>query len=802
MKQVVIVLVVLLAFIQKSVGQVLTVLNAQTNRPIVYASVLSNNPKASVITNAEGKAEISQLSGSTAIEIRSVGFRVERTSYKKLEANEFNVLLEPSNLLLDEVVIAGTRWRESSRNLAVKVTSISAEQVQLQNPQTAADLLETSGKVYVQKSQQGGGSPMIRGFAANRLLYTVDGVRMNTAIFRSGNLQNVINIDPFAVSQTDVVFGPGSVIYGSDAIGAVMNFQTIEPAFSFSDNPLISGKVIARYSSANNEQTGHFDLNVGWKKWAMVTSFSQWDFDHLRQGQFGPEDYLKGTYVQRQDGVDQIITQEDELIQRPSAYSQTNLMQKIRFRPNKSWDFQYGFHYSETSPYGRYDRHNRERNGAARYAEWDYGPQSWMMNLFTITHMKRVKLYDEAAIRLAHQGFAESRISRDLNDPIREIQKERVDAYSLNIDFVKDVGENLTLFYGAEGVFNDVTSKGSIEDISTQLIQDGPSRYPTATWSSYAAYLSSSYTLSSKLTLQGGVRYNQYALSASFDTTFYPFPFTNSDLNDGALTGSAGLVYRPFSTWQLTVNAGSAFRSPNVDDIGKVFDSEPGSIVVPNPNLDAEYAYNLDIGVAKRFGDRAKLSLTGYYTLLNNALVRRDYQLAGRDSLVYDGVLSQVQAIQNAAEAYVYGAQAGLEIRLLAGFGFETDLNYQVGKEELADGSTSPSRHVAPFFGVSRVTFRKGKLEAQVYSRFQGERSFNNLSVSERTKDEIYAKDAAGNNYAPSWYTLNIKAKYQVAESLLIATGIENITDQRYRPYSSGLSGPGRNFIMSVNVTF
>jgi len=91
-----------------------------------------------------------------------------------------------------------------------------------------------------------------------------------------------------------VLFGPGSVIYGSDAIGGVMSFQTLTPEFSLTDKPLVHGKAVTRYSSANNEKTGHVDVNVGWKRWAMVTSFRSWDYDHLRQGSHGPGDYIKG----------------------------------------------------------------------------------------------------------------------------------------------------------------------------------------------------------------------------------------------------------------------------------------------------------------------------------------------------------------------------------------------------------------------------------------------------------------------------------------------------------------------------
>ena len=183
-------------------------------------------------------------------------------------------------------------------------------------------------------------------------------------------------------------------------------------------------------------------------------------------------------------------------------------------------------------------------------------------------------------------------------------------------------------------------------------------------------------------------------------------------------------------------------------------------------------------------------------------MVRRDFQLAGQDSIIYDGSLSRVQAIQNAAVADVYGIQAGVEARLGAGFAFSTVLNWQHGEEGLDDGTRSPARHAAPFFGASRLTYRADRLELQLNTQYQGRRSAEDLPIEERSKDEIYAKDTNGNNYAPAWYTLNLKAHYALSETFSLGAGLENITDQRYRPYSSGLSGAGRNFILSLQANF
>ncbi|MCB0641034.1 MAG: TonB-dependent receptor, partial [Phaeodactylibacter sp.] len=644
----------------------------------------------------------------------------------------------------------------------------------------------------------------IRGFATNRLIYTVDGVRMNTAIFRGGNIQNVINLDPFATEHTEVLFGPGSVIYGSDAIGGVMSFKTLEPVLNTTAETSVHGKAVMRYATANNERTGHVDINLGWKKWAALTSFSTWNFDHLRQGSHGPDDYLKPYYVQRQDSMDVVITQEDPLLQVPSAYSQINLMQKLRFRPNVHWNFIYGFHYSETTPYGRYDRHNRIRNDLPRYAEWNYGPQQWLMHNLEVTHLADNALYDRMSLRLAMQGFTESRIDRSLNRADRSTQTEWVDAYSANLDLLRQLGDRNTLYYGVAYVLNEVQSEGEVLDITTGKTAIGASRYPMSTWASYGVYLNNEFRWSEKLAIQAGIRYNRFQLDADFSNNldFYPFGFSTAKLNNGALTGSLGAVIRPNENWLIRVNAGTAFRAPNVDDLGKIFDSEPGAVVIPNPDLEAEYAYNGDLGIAHHFGKAVRLELNGYYTLLQNALVRRAFTLNGQDSIPYDGELSQVQAIQNAAEARVYGLQVGLDVRLGRYFNFSTDLNFQDGEEELDDGTTSPSRHAAPFFGVSRLTYQARLFSLQFYAVYQGERSFEELAVDERGKDEIYAKDADGNNYAPAWYTLNVKASCPISGGFRINAGIENLTDQRYRPYSSGISGAGRNFVLSVQATF
>ncbi len=783
-------------------AQTVRVLDAQTGEPLPFVTVFNPDSGAHTSTDEAGEAGLANFKGAAAIEFRLLGYSPLRLSYFDLERNHFTVRMEAWAVSLDQVVVSASRWRQARREVPGKVLSVSPSGLEAGNPQTAADLLGSTGAVYIQKSQLGGGSPMIRGFAANRLLIAVDGVRMNNAIFRSGNLQNVISIDPFSLGSAEVFFGPGSVMYGSDAIGGVMSFSTLAPRFAEGKEKTVSGNTAARHASANGELTTHFSAAVGGEKWAALTSLTYNHFGHQRMGRHGPDDYLRPWYVDRINGQDVVRSNEDPLVQRPTGFDMTHLMQKVAFRPSGNWELSYGLHYAATTGYARYDRLIRTRNGLPRSAEWQYGPQTWRMNHLQADHHSNGKLFKEMSLHLAHQFFEESRIDRDFSSTRRSHRVEQVNAWSANLDFLLPLNGKTRLNYGFEAVLNDVNSNGTEEDLLTGNKSRGPSRYPQATWQSWGVYLSLQRPLAQKLRGQAGLRYSSFGINATFDTAFYPLSFSKAALNNGALTGSFGLVLFPSEKWTLSLNAATGYRSPNVDDMGKIFDSEPGAVVVPNPDLEAEYAYHLELGAAHIFGRYLKVDVAAFYTWLDDALVRRNFTLNGLDSIVYDGELSRVQAIQNAASARVYGFQLNAELKLPAGFGFHGNFNYQKGEEELSDGSSSPSRHAAPWFGALHGTYRSYGLLLDLNIRFSGERPYEDMPFEEKNKDYLYARDENGNPYAPGWYTLNFNARYQLNEKTSITAGVENLLDKRYRPYASGLTAPGRNVVMAVRVGF
>lgn len=799
-------LLLLLLCLHTVSAQILSIIDIETQQPIESVSITSLNPSILSETNHKGRADIEKFAQSTRIEFRRIGYQTIYTDYQTLQKNNFILQLTPITFTLDELVVSATRWNQSANKIPEKIHHIKKEEIALFTPQTTADMMRMSGKVFVQKSQLGGGSPMIRGFSTNRLLYTVDGVRMNSAIFRSGNLQNIISIDPYSVENSEILFGPSSVIYGSDAIGGVMSFQTLKPSFSYTKNPIVKGSVLGKYASANSENSYHVDANIGWQKLSILTSISSFNFGDLKQGKYGTDDYLKQYLVQQQPhGVDVVLTNPNPLVQSPSGYSQMNLTQKIAYKPNQYWLINLAQHYSETSSYSRYDRQLRTRKGKPRYGEWSYGPQIWSMSQLDINHDYPTLLYDQMTTRFAYQQFKESRIDRTFNKPTRETKEEQVDAYSLNIDFKKTIAQKHSLYYGMEYVINQVASTGwannTINDSTWQIAP----RYPQALWHSLAAYTNIQLRFSDKWTLQTGARYNHFGINGQFNQaskTTYQLPYDQLKMDNGAVTGSLGAVYRPNRTWVISSNLSTGFRAPNIDDMGKVFDSADGIVVVPNPDLKAEYALNGDINVANIIANTVKIDFSAYYTQLHNALTRTDFTLNQKDSMMYQGTMSRIQAIQNMAQSKVYGVQLGIEYKLPYHFVLSTDLNYQKGTNISANGSTTPSRHTAPLFGNVRLKYHKDKLTLIWYMDYQGERLAKDMPKEEKKKKEIYALDTNGNAYAPAWYTLNFKLNYQITPTLSLSGGVENITDRRYRPYSSGISGAGRNMLLSLKASW
>lgn len=781
-------------------SQKVKVLNLTNLKPIENVLIVNASQTQSSITNFKGEADLSMFSKTDQLLFQHPAYQRYSITIEALEKRNFTIKLNESHIKIDEVLISANKWEQKRNEIPNKIVAISSEEVELANPQTSADLLKSSNEVYVQKSQMGGGSPMIRGFSANSVLLVYDGIRMNNAIYRSGNLHNVISIDPNIVESAEIIFGPGSVIYGSDALGGVMDFHTKQPRFTSNHKPYVKANSFVRWSSANNENAGHIDLNFGYSKIAFLTSISFSSFDDLRMGNNGNDDYVRNEYVRTINDVDTIIPNIDDNIQVSSGYSQFNLAQKIRYKLSDHAILNYGVHYSKTSDIPRYDRLIQYDDSLLRYAKWEYGPMFWLLNTASLEYKKPNKLFDQSKLTLAYQIYEESRIDRKYKSASERTRTEDLDIISLNSDQVKKISEKTEIFYGLEGIYNRVESSGTEKDIKTDEITLASSRYPDGgtDYFSLAAYVSAKHSFNKFFTFNTGIRYSYHYLKSKLvDTTIYQFPYNEIKLTPSALNGSAGLVFHPFENTYFNLNLSSGFRAPNLDDVAKVFDSEPGKVIVPNKDLKPEYAYNIDLGFVQNIEDFIKLEFTLFYTFLRDVMVRRNFTFDGQDSILYDGEMSQVQAIVNASSANIYGFNANLFANITENFSFRTHVTAMGGEDN--DGYSI--RHVPPMFFTSHLIYIHDNFKADFYAEYNDEISADELAPSEQSKTYMYKLDANGNPYSPSWYTLNFKVAYQINEQIQMNVGLENIMDQRYRPYSSGIVAPGRNLMFSLRAT-
>nr|MCU0382786.1 TonB-dependent receptor [Cyclobacteriaceae bacterium] len=360
--------------------------------------------------------------------------------------------------------------------------------------------------------------------------------------------------------------------------------------------------------------------------------------------------------------------------------------------------------------------------------------------------------------------------------------------------------EKTSLFYGAELVTNKVSSVANRVDIVTGEVSDVSTRYPNGSdWRSLAAYASVRHQLNSTVTLNASARYTHVYTYSVFDKTFFPFPFDEAKLNNGAWNGSVGATFKMADDFKIYYNVSTGFRAPNVDDIGRVFDSQPGSVIVPNPKLKPETAYNFETGFAGKIHPNITVDAAFYYTILDNAIVRGDFLFNGEDSIDYDGTLSRVLALQNTNRVLVMGGQLGIKVDLLKGLSLQSNINIQRGEEkDFATGNVYSPTHVPPTFGSTQLSYQRKKWRGTVYVLYNGAVRFENLALTERADSHLYAKDDDGNPYVPNWHTWNAKFSYDISKNITCDIGLENIADVRYRPYSSGISAPGRNFIFAL----
>jgi hemoglobin/transferrin/lactoferrin receptor protein len=711
---------------------------------------------------------------------------------------------------LEEAIIYSNKFKENRKNIAQQIDVITARKIAQVNAQNTGDLLINTGTLFVQKSQQGGSSPVIRGFEASRVLLVVDGIRMNNALYRAGHLQNVITVDQNMLERVEVLYGPTSTLYGSDALGGVVHLRTRQPRLSNSGKLESSASSLTRLSTINQERTIHLSEELRGKKWSWLQAITYSNFGDMKMGSRYPKKYpdfgRRTQYIQIGNNADKIITNDDDRVQRYSGYKQWDILQKFLFKPNEHNQHILNLQHSNSTNIPRYDRLQDQKvfpgiGNTLRWAEWYYGPQTRWLSSYEWSNTKN-KIADELRLIASYQDVKESRQQREYLAYTRfDSRREHIKIVAINFD-IKEKWNNHELILGVDGQFNFLRSVADRTNLLTGVVTPLDTRYPNGKNQMHLIGVYAQHLLkinNGKWVLNEGLRLQKTQLHSTIvDNRLFNFPFVRIDQKTSSVTGNLGLVYNANDKTRLSTNFSSGFRAPNIDDAARIFESStaPRRLVVPNPFLKPEYTYNGDLQLHYK-SQTLKIELTGFYTLFRKAVVMAPFRLNGQDSILYNGILAQVIANQNARSAFIRGFSYKSVLGLTNDLSWESAVSFTYGRFQTADGSEKPLDHIPPVYGRSAFLYNKGHWQGEFFLLFNGWKRKQDYNLDGEDNVQYATPDGT-----PAWYILSLRTSYQLEKNLQLQVGLENILDRNYRHFASGFSAPGRNLFVAIRANF
>ncbi len=714
-------------------------------------------------------------------------------------------IVDTAGITLKEVTISVNQVSETKKTVAQNVKVITRKEIESAQAQSTADLIAATGAAAVQKSQQGGGSPVLRGFEANRVLLVVDGVRMNNLIYRGGHLQNIVTLDNSILDRIEVLYGPSSTIYGSDALGGVIHLYTKKPLLAVEDQKsVLKVNAFTRLGSVNDEVTGHVDFNIGNHKIASLTSFTFSDFEDLKGGKnqnpfystsYGERPY----YAERINGMDSLVKNEDRYLQKQSGFSQYDILEKILFKQSEHITHGLNIQYSNSTDVPRYDRLTDPKNGGLNSAEWYYGPQTRIMGAYDLDIMNQDSYFRNVHLNISYQSLEESRHNRNFGSSSLKHRIENVNVVGANLSFQK-VKAKHNIRFGLDGQYNMLKSTANVENINTGATDKLDTRYPDGDNSmmNTGIYFSHTWNVCENSIITDGFRIGYSSLHSTLEDTATQFhlPYTVADQNNVAYSGSIGYIHNPSDNLKFSLLIATGYRIPNLDDLSKIFESAQGTVIVPNADLKPEKTINYEMSITNIFNEKAQWENVVYYTRFYDAIVTDKFKYNGMDSIDYDGTLSQVYANQNKREAYLYGFSSLLRSKCSDHITLSLMMSYTYGRIK-TDTMDSPLDHIPPFMSGLRINYSNNNFSTDFSVSYNGWKKLKDYNRGGEDNEQYATPDGM-----PAWLTLNLHLSYKVWKFITVQAGVDNIFDTQYRTFSSGINAPGRNLFAALRFQY
>jgi hemoglobin/transferrin/lactoferrin receptor protein len=642
---------------------------------------------------------------------------------------------------LKEIII--TAQRNPQQQLLIPFSTGCIDKIKLNtySPRTLPESMMMTNGVFLQKTNHGGGSPFIRGLTGNQVLMLVDGVRLNNSTFRYGPNQYMNTIDVFTIDKIEVAKGTGSVQYGTDAMGGVVQMFSKAPQFS-AGKKRWSGNAFAKWMSAGMEQTIRSETNYCSEKIAFLAGITYRNFG----------DIIGGDTTGRQS---------------PSGYKELAWDAKAKFLLHKNAEFIIAHQSVRQYHVPVYHKVVLED-----FALNEMHPQQRMLNYAKLKITTDKKLLSSAEFIVSHQHTEEGRNSQKNGSVMLRKEKDEVNTVGFTADFVSSFSKNWLVNSGVELYHDKVNSER--KDITNGVSVNKRGLYPdNSKYGNYSLY-SLHHIVLNKIRLDVGIRYNL------FDIRITDTSAVNAKLTPSSLVCNAAALYS-FGKQSVYASFSSGYRAPNIDDMGTLgivdFRYE-----VPAFSLSPEKSFNYEFGY-KLQSKRILANASFYYLKLNNLITR--VKLEGQ---VISGYPVYIK--ENTEQAYIKGAEGQVMIKLGNNFSLYNAAAYAYGQNKTKQ---EPMRRIPPFNGRNRLSYEKNKWFAATEIIYASKQS--RLAQGDKDDNRIPADGT------PGWKVFNMYAGYQLNYFKLNA-GLQNIFNEDYRTHGSGINGYGRSVFVSLQAEF
>jgi outer membrane receptor protein involved in Fe transport len=650
--------------------------------------------------------------------------------------------LSSDEALLDEIVIVAGRRAVDTKDVAAAVSSVGRDAVTQQKIVT--DALQSLVGVVVQQTTPGQGAAIIRGLKGSAILHLVDGMRLSNAMFRTAPTPWFALVPASSVERIEVLRGTPASLYGSEAVGGVVDSVSRLPVFN-TDDLSWARNVVATFDSAELQRSIRATVDGGTHR--LATSVSA---EYLETGN-------------RRTGSGERIA--------PSGYSAKAVRAVLSATPDSNDSWYIDLHYLEQPETPRIDELIPGFGQTEPSSdEFVFAPNR---RIFAHAHRRHLSATDiEWQLDAAWQRIDDDRTTRDFGSEERLFEENRSDLYGITLNAARDSGA-FNWIAGADLYYDEVSSTRSAQDINSESSRTLTPRFPDGSTISHAGlFVNSSVDINERHTVLFGLRYTDVSIDLPDGTKIDP----------GRMSGDLGWIFQVSEEVAFVANLGAGFRAPNIADLGTLGNRPGNRFNIPNTALGAESATHGDLGLRFR-GDRWRAEVVAFAMRYTDRIVSISTGTAtpdGRDI---------VQSV-NAASSDLYGVEAGARLNLGERADVRLALNYTRGDQEVA-GISEPADRVPPLNGRLEIGYALADhwyLKATLVGAARQDR-LSSRDVSDARIDP---------DGTPGWTIAGVRASWASESGWETTLGVDNLLDKRYRVHGSGLDAPGRNLFLTV----